>query len=295
MNDQEFNQGPQNKRAFLSIVATLAVCAFVIVSTATAQTPSADSTAQTSASTSTAQPSSPASSSSQAIPKDNASKLKFNPKFFDIRKLPPGQPYAINLCNGSMPTPPTSDAEGLQMDTAQTPCGEQSTSTPNAVSGGNPPYSFQLDSGSFPPLGMHLGLNGLLYGTPAPPPLGGYKPFRVCAVDMGGTSACNDVGVPAPVQAAKGGSHTGLIVGAALAGGAVVAGVAAAKAVSSATSSSSSSGNCSAQVQQCNNLAEQCLNENIESACGQIPAACTQMCQCEGFSSFNTGTGSCQN
>jgi hypothetical protein len=296
MNDQEFSQGPQNKRALTAIVATLIICVFVIVSTVAAQTPVTASTAQTSASTSTAQPSSPASSSSQAMPKDNAPKLKFNPKPFDIAKLKPGVPVAFNLCNGSTPTAPTSDAEGLQMDTAQSPCGEQPSSTPNTVSGGNPPYSFQLDSGSFPPLGMHLGLNGLLYGTPAPPTLGGYKPFRVCAVDMGGTSACHDVGVPPQVQAAKGSSHTGLIVGTALLGGAAIAGVVAARSLAdtSTSSSSSSGGSCTSIENSCNNLSAECLDDNNESACEQISSVCTQMCQCEGFSSFNTETGSCQ-
>ncbi len=295
MNDQEFNRGPQNKRALAAIVATLAIYVFVIVSTAAAQTPSTTSTTQTSASASTTQSSSPTSSSSQAMAKDNAPKLKFNPKPFDITKLKPGVPVAFDLCNGGTPPAPTSDAEGLQMDTALTPCGEQSTSTPNFVSGGNPPYSFQLDSGSFPPLGMHLGLNGLLYGTPAPPTLSGYKPFRVCAVDMGSTSACNDVGVPPQVQAAKGSSHTGLIVGTALLGGAAVAGIVAARSLAdSSTSSSSSSGSCTSIENSCNNLSAECLNDNNESACEQISSVCTQMCQCEGFSSFNTETGSCQ-
>src|SRR5579872_1814698 len=101
---------------------------------------------------------------------------------------------------------------------------------------------------------MHLGLNGLLYGTPYKPPLGGYKPFRVCAVDLSATANCHDVGVPStPTVQAKGG-HTGLIVGTALAGGAAVAGIAAAKSMSTA-STGSSGGNCSSLTTQCNNLA----------------------------------------
>lgn len=280
--------------ALLSMAAPLAIGAFVIVSTAVAQTAPAVSAAQgqTSASTSTAQTSSPASSSSQAVSKENAPKLKFTPKPFDIKKLQPGTPVAFNLCNGDPAPVPANDAEGMAMDTAMTPCGEQNA--PNSVSGGNPPYSFQLDSGSFPPLGMHLGMNGLLYGTPAPPTLGGYQPFRVCAVDASATSNCQEVGkLPPPVAHV---SHTGLIVAGTVAAVGAVGAVAAAKMASDSTSStgSSSSNNCSALTESCNNLSAECLNDNDASACQQIPSACTQMCQCDGFSSFNTETGSCQ-
>lgn len=286
----------QHRKALLSIVAPLAICAFVIASTAVAQTAPAVSAAQgqTSASTSTAQATSPASSSSQAMPKDNAPKLKFNPKLpFDVTKLQPGVPVAFNLCSGQPANAPANDAEGMKMDTALTPCGEQNT--PTTVSGGNPPYSFQLDSGSFPPLGMHLGLNGLLYGTPAPPTLGGYKPFRVCAVDLSATADCHEVGgAPTSAQPVKS-AHTGAIVLGTVAAVGVVGAVAAAKmADSTSSTSSSSSNNCTALTNSCNNLAAECLNDNDASACQQIPSVCTQMCQCDGFSSFNTETGSCQ-
>lgn len=294
MTSKGCNQYPQCKGVVASIIAPVLICIIAIASAAAAQTESATSTAQgqPGASTSAAQTTSPASSSSKAMPKDNAPKLKFNPKPFDVSKLKPGVPVAFNLCNGSpAPTPPANDADGMKMDTALTPCGEQNG--PTSVSGGNPPYSFQLDSGSFPPLGMHLGLNGLLYGTPAPPTLGGYKPFRVCAVDLSATADCHEVGVqPAPVAHA---GHPGLIIGAAVATVGVVGAVAASKMASSTSPTSSSSSNsCSALTTSCNNLAAECLDDNNASACVQISSVCTQMCQCDGFSTFNTETGSCQ-
>lgn len=290
MTDKEHNQCLHGNM-LLAIVVPVAFCAFVIVSTAVAQTAPAASAAQTSASTSTAQTTSPASSSLQAVAKDNAPKLKFTPKPFDIKKLQPGRPVAFNLCDGGAPAQaPATDADGMAMDTALTPCGERNS--PSTVSGGNPPYNFQLDSGSFPPLGMHLGMNGLLYGTPAPPPLGGYQPFRVCAVDLSLTSNCQEVGkfVPPPVAHA---GHPALIIGGTVAAVGVVAAVAAGKMASTASSTGSGS-SCSALTTSCNNLAAECLNDNNASACQQIPSVCTQMCQCDGFSSFNTETGSCQ-
>jgi len=61
--------------------------------------------------------------------------------------------------------------------------------------GGSPPYHFQLGSGvGFPPVGLTLGLNGILSGTPtvATSSLGGGE-FSVCAVDLSGTSVCRTV------------------------------------------------------------------------------------------------------
>lgn len=57
--------------------------------------------------------------------------------------------------------------------------------------GGQPPYHFQLDSGSgFPPMGMSLNLNGILAGTPTQ--RGKYN-FKVCAVDLSGNQACKPI------------------------------------------------------------------------------------------------------
>ncbi len=286
----------QQRRAPVAVVVSTVICIFVFALSSAAQTSTAaapsSAQVQQNASNAATQTTSPGSSPSQAI----APKVKFNPSGDALKRLKdlkPGQPIAINLCSGGLPTAPATDADGLRMDN-ESPC-----QTPtNFVSGGNPPYHFQLDSGSFPPLGMHLGMNGLLYGTPAKPPLGGYKPFSVCAVDMSADSGCHQIEVSAPPTAhAKGGGHHGLIVGSVLAGGAVAGGVVAAKSLSQAAttgSGGSGGGNCSNLVTQCNNLAAECLNNNNASACQQIPSVCTQMCQCEGFSGFNTGTGSCQ-
>jgi len=57
--------------------------------------------------------------------------------------------------------------------------------------GGQPPYHFQLDTGiGFPPIGLSLGLNGILNGTPS---ITGTSVFSVCAVDVAGQSACSTV------------------------------------------------------------------------------------------------------
>jgi hypothetical protein len=57
-------------------------------------------------------------------------------------------------------------------------------------SGGNPPYHFQLDSGTgFPPMGLALNPDGTVTGTPT---VVGNVSFRVCAVDQSGTQACDD-------------------------------------------------------------------------------------------------------
>lgn len=293
MNRKAVDKNPRTC-GVMSMVISLAVCVFVVASPAGAQTNTASSPAQVQQGASNSATNTSSSSSATA----NTSKVKFNAPHSIFPKLANGTASAFNLCTGvdvtnTLPSGFT-EADGLKMDTANGQCGQ--STAPSAVSGGNPPYNFQLDSGSFPPLGMHLGLNGLLYGTPAPPPLGGYKPFRVCAVDLGANSDCQEVKVgPQPMAQAKtGGGHTGLIVGTALLGGAAVAGVVAARSLADSTPSSSSGGSCTSIVNSCNNLAAECLNDNNASACQQIPSVCTQMCQCEGFSSFNTGTGSCQ-
>lgn len=57
-------------------------------------------------------------------------------------------------------------------------------------SGGNPPYHFQLDSGTgFPPMGLTLNPDGTITGTPTAV---GNVSFRVCAVDQSGTQACDN-------------------------------------------------------------------------------------------------------
>lgn len=56
-------------------------------------------------------------------------------------------------------------------------------------SGGNPAvYTYYLGSGvGFPPMGLILGLDGVLKGTPTAP---GTSTFQVCVKDIGGRSYC---------------------------------------------------------------------------------------------------------
>ena len=66
-------------------------------------------------------------------------------------------------------------------------CGSSSTNP----SGGTPPYTFELGTGGgFPPIGMHLNLNGTLTGTPS---VQGTSNFIVCAVDLVNSSKCDTV------------------------------------------------------------------------------------------------------
>jgi hypothetical protein len=65
------------------------------------------------------------------------------------------------------------------------------TSFAAAATGGHPPYHFQLDTlGGFPPIGLVLAPSGVLSGTPSTT---GSASFRVCAVDLDGTSVCKPV------------------------------------------------------------------------------------------------------
>jgi hypothetical protein len=248
-------------------LASVALCTFALV---------VNSAAQTAA---------PAPASAQAVAKASNSGLKF--KAPSIPTFKAGVPTAFNLCNGqqvSLPKGNFSDADGLKLDTAQTPCGEQSTTTPNTVAGGNGPYHFQMDSGSFPPLGMHLGMNGLLYGTPAPPTLGGYKPFRVCAVDLSGNADCHDVAIQAQAGA-KAPTHSAAVP-LALVGGAAVLGGAFAVHQMNNPSTSSGSG---VSAGQCDGFGS---TVNACGACqcdpnGSGSTACPDSAQCGGGQCFN--------
>ena len=215
MKMQRFYERARKKGALMLIMVPAAVFAVAISSTMAAQSVSA------------------VTGSSPATPGDDKNPVKFKaPK---IPTLKAGTPSAFNLCNGQMVKVAQNftEADGLKMDTASSPCGQQSSSTAQ-VSGGNPPYHFQWDTGSFPPLGMHIGMNGLLYGTPAPPPAGGYKPFKVCAVDMSANPDCHEVTME--TQPVAHSSHAPLIIGALALGG--VAAVVGAKEMSSSSTSS---------------------------------------------------------
>ncbi|MCX6799474.1 MAG: putative Ig domain-containing protein, partial [Candidatus Diapherotrites archaeon] len=84
-----------------------------------------------------------------------------------------GQEYNYSFCEPTLDN--TSDlCDGITQTTNPT--------------GGEPPYHFQLDSGSgFPPMGISLNLNGMLTGTPTAE---GESDFTVCAVDLSGNQDC---------------------------------------------------------------------------------------------------------
>lgn len=85
-----------------------------------------------------------------------------------------GLPFAFSFCQ-----PALTESAALCTTGAMTP------------TGGNPPYRFQLNSGTgFPPIGITLGLNGILSGIPS---AAGTSTFSVCAVDLSGTSKCQTV------------------------------------------------------------------------------------------------------
>src|ERR1035437_977302 len=89
---------------------------------------------------------------------------------------------------------------------------------------------------------MPLGLNGLLYGTPsAKPPLGGWPPFHVCAVDLNESSDCPEVNIQ-PVAPPPAPHHVGaeLLLG----GLGIVAIAGAAEAVSNKSSTAATPGKC---------------------------------------------------
>ncbi len=73
--------------------------------------------------------------------------------------------------------------------TATSACGPFPQTT--QPTGGSPPYHFQLGSGvGFPPIGVSLGKDGILTGTPSTP---GTYVFEVCAVDLSADQACQRV------------------------------------------------------------------------------------------------------
>ncbi|MHB1958829.1 MAG: hypothetical protein ACYCO5_07340 [Acidobacteriaceae bacterium] len=244
-----------------NIILPVAVCMFVSVSAAVAQT--------------------------TAVPPANG-QVPLPHVQFNVSSIPQpkaGRGYAYSLCTGQVI--PDADiwgkigvhahvtpAKGLKYDTAH-PCGPVSDSVNPMVSGGNPPYHFQLDTGGFPPIGVHLGLNGTLYGQPVGmPPLGGYQPFSVCAVDLNGNQDCQKVTYSEPPQTqakAKVGHHgpSPLVLGA------VGLGLAAVGAAAAASSSSSSGGT----------LNGHCAGGSSSNACGACTCAanaCNPSSQCGG-------------
>ncbi|VVB73133.1 Uncharacterised protein [uncultured archaeon] len=96
-----------------------------------------------------------------------------------------GMPYNYSFCD-----PAPTNANGL--------CGAmQDADNP---SGGHYPYHFTLGPGAgFQQFGLTLNLNGLLTGTPT---AAGEREFQVCAVDLDGNQACDNVTmvVKEPIQ-----------------------------------------------------------------------------------------------
>jgi hypothetical protein len=148
-----------------------------------------------------------------------------------LNRLRIGEEYpGFDLCRGMAAT----NAPAGRLNPSDSTCGDPLN--PSAtVSGGNPPYHFQLDTmGGFPPMGMWVDLNGVLRGKPSGPR---GATFRVCAVDLSERSSCKYVTVPDPKPAAtfeaaspakKSGGNAGkaaviILGGAALAGAAVYA------------------------------------------------------------------------
>jgi hypothetical protein len=228
----------------------------------------------------------PAPAQSAVMPKDAGGQVKFN-----VPRVIMKAGFAFNLCTGQqVPLPgPYSDMVGQTLDTNQGQCGDLNGPRPGGtVAGGNPPYHFTLDTmGGFPPIGMHLGLNGLLYGTPsARPPLGGWPPFHVCAVDLNGSPDCHEVPFEAPpANAAKAKGHLGAEL---LLGGlaAVAIGAVAAK-------SSSSSASCGSAPA---NPLDVCSIPNNTVACNADLSAYSTWCECEGYAGgFSASQGECVN
>lgn len=119
------------------------------------------------------------------------------PLKFTAPTLPPatiGMPYTFNFCS-----PPASPPSS--------PCGEEAGQ--QNPSGGVPPYHFQLQTGTFPPIGLVLDLNGTLAGTPDGN--SGTYTFGVCAVDLAGSNVCPSVTLT--VQPSGSETWTGTITG----------------------------------------------------------------------------------
>lgn len=266
--------------AYVCNVLAAAVCAVMMGATAAAQSAAPAPVSANPLVASSAAPQSLASSAGKKSVRNEVSKVKFSAP---QQNLMTSATQAYSLCTGGMVTIPEGKS-AMEMDNEQGSCGAFSKAS--KISGGNPPYTFQSDSGSFPPLGMHLGMNGLLYGTPAPPTLGGYKPFKVCAVDMSGSSDCQSlhVGPPdaAPARTARGGGHTGawILGGVLVGGGAIALGAGA-----SMTTTGSGS---------CGSAPENPLNVCPGSGCAADLAAYSSWCKCEGYAGgFDATIGSC--
>jgi len=221
-------------------------------------------------------------------PAQPPSTLKFAPP-----KIPapvPGRPYAVDLCHGGglvqIPGGKNPDWSGLEKDIAQKQCGGPFDTKATTVTGTDGPVHFELAPGGFPPLGLHLGLNGLLYGTPAPHQrLWKQQPFKICAVTLGGYQDCHEVPFDGAPAAHNG--HAAAI--ALLAGGGAAAAIGAGMAM---RNSSSSSGGCGSPPA---NIFNDCFSNPQSPNCPTDIANYNAWCKCEGYAGgFNVNSGGCQ-
>ncbi len=95
--------------------------------------------------------------------------------YIKLPHIDPGQPGVVKLADVPINVPYRHDFSGMLIPLL----GPQS---------GARIYTFYLDSGvGFPPMGLILGVDGVLKGTPT---AAGTSKFRVCVKDAGGTSSC---------------------------------------------------------------------------------------------------------
>ncbi len=195
-------------------------------------------------------------------------------------------PNVYDFCHGGPVAPPAGknpNWDAFKMDIDQKQCGGPFDNKPTQVSGTDGPVHFELGSGGFPPLGMHLGLNGLLYGTPAPHGrLFKPQPFEVCAVTLGGTSNCQRVVYQLGPAPAANGAKVALLAGGAAAV-ALGAGMAA-KGVGSG-------GSCGTPPA---NIFNDCFSNPQSPNCPADIAAYNTWCKCEGYAGgFSAESGGC--
>jgi hypothetical protein len=225
-------------------------------------------------------------------PSQPPSKLKFAPPH--VPKPVPGQPFAWDLCHGGpgnithVAGTNNPDWDAMAADIANKQCGGLSDPKPTTVTGTDGPVHFELAPGGFPPLGMHLGLNGMLYGTPKPhQTLWRQQPFRVCAVSLGGYQDCHEVPFDG-ATAAKNASHAKTL--ALVGGGAAVTAVGAGMAMKT-VSSSSGGGSCGTPPA---NIFNDCFSHPQSPNCPSDISQYNSFCKCEGYAGgFDTVSGSC--
>ncbi|SPF42440.1 exported hypothetical protein [Candidatus Sulfotelmatobacter kueseliae] len=241
---------------------------------------------------SVAQPIPPATPNPQAAantpPPQPPSTLRFVPPHAPAPV--PGVPYAFDLCHGGAVNVPmvagskNPDWAALEKDISQNQCGGPFDTRQTRVTGTDGPVHFDLAPGyGFPPLGMHLGLNGLLYGTPKPHQrLWTQAQFRVCAVTLGGYQDCH----PVPFDGAPAARNSHAAAIALLGGGAAAAALGAGMAMKS-----SSGGSCGTPPA---NIFNDCFSSPQSPQCPTDIQQYNTWCKCEGYAGgFDATSGGC--